>query len=142
MDEHWREQLDRSMSEELVELELKARTEGDYCEKHGRWIGATEECPFCEIAALNEKCCPGDLKPSTVAKWPIAARRAFMYFQTELERLRADEKRLDWLEKRAQLISFVVDGIQTRLPSDPLHLKSYIGRLDVRTAIDAAMKEE
>jgi hypothetical protein len=101
MDENYRRQLDAGMTDELAALEQKARAHGDYCKKHDLYIGDATMCPWCEIGALNEKCCPGDLLPSVVMKWPVAARRAMMYFQVE-EKKAADEierlrERIEWL---------------------------------------------
>jgi len=90
MDDNWRQQLDAGMGEELKKLEERARGEGDYCEKHDHWIGEASLCPWCELDALNEKCCIDDLKPSVVVKWPLAARRALLFFNTEREGLRSE----------------------------------------------------
>ena len=87
MDEIYRNELDEGMSDALKALEGKARERGDYCKKHNRYIGDAKMYPWCEIDALNERCCPGDLRPSVVMKWPMAARRAMMYFQVEIGQL-------------------------------------------------------
>ena len=108
MDNNYRAKLNEGMDDLLKDLEGKAREVGDYCKKHDLYIGDAKMCPWCEIDALNEKCCPGDLKPSVVARWPMAARRAFMSFEVELTE---KDKRIEELEEASvkEVLEFGVE---------------------------------
>jgi len=89
MDDDYRLRFDMEASELLRELEGKAREEGDLCEHHNQYIGDPEDCPWCKVDELTEtlRGSIGDLKPSVMMRWPMAARRAVLYYQCQIRDL-------------------------------------------------------